>query len=749
MWTMIAHRTLLLILIGSLVLTAQSDIPLTGVVKDAKGGEALAKVSVAAGTATTSTDGAGKFSIAVKAPIELRFSLVGYRTLRVNIVDPTQSLEVILTPDGLSQRDSVDVHEGPYQAKYESSASERTLTASELKNLNGVLANDPLRAVQSLPGVSSSNDYVASFAVRGADFSRVGIFLDGVLLNNPLHSTQGQQASGSLSMVNSDIIEELTLHTGAPPVPYMDRSAAALDMLVREGNTKGMAWRVNAGVAASTVLAEGPIPKGSWLVSVRKSYLQYILQKAATFDTLAFGFFDVQSKLGYNLTDRQHITLALFDGVSDLDRTAAAPTLGINSILSATYHFTNLQLGHRWTATDRLVISNKLAWMRERSENENVRNLPLGQTSYGEWVANSNLEWNWNNENPLRIGSSFRQQKDNGFNARYIFNPLSIRRRDDWGAKELRAGGFIEQGFSKGPLSVTLGSRFDGSTTRQPSSVSPHASARFRIGQATQLIGAWSQAVQYAPLSALTIQNLGNPALLPTRSINAIGGVEQALSASTRFRVEAYYRADRDLITQPLLEARLLENGLIFAPPSTARFENSVRGASRGVEVFLQRRSANRWNGWVSYGYSKTILRDGITGAHYSADFDQRHTVNTYLSYRLSASVNLSARYSYGTNFPIPGFFTVRNGEYYLSKNRNEVRLPNFSRADFRLNKQFERKRWRGVLFVEVMNLLNTNNQTLDSYNGYDPRTAKANISLLRLFPIVPAAGWMMDWGSR
>jgi hypothetical protein len=75
--------------------------------------------------------------------------------------------------------------------------------------------------------------------------------------------------------------------------------------------------------------------------------------------------------------------------------------------------------------------------------------------------------------------------------------------------------------------------------------------------------------------------------------------------------------------------------------------------------------------------------------------------------------------------------------------------LPQYSRADFRVNKQFERKKWRGVLFLEVMNLFNTDNRTFDSYNGYNVRTGQANVSLLRLFPIVPAAGWMMDWGNR
>jgi len=727
-----------------LLLVSLAGAQIQGIVKDAEGGEALAKVKLLAGGIETLTDSLGRFSIAVNPPTELLFSLVGYRSLKVRVQDTGRELEVILTPDGLSQRDSIDVVEGPYQPKVSSSASERTLSATELKNLAGVLASDPLRAVQSLPGVASSNDFTASFSVRGADFTRVGIFLDGVLLNNPLHSTQGQQSSGSLSMVNTDVIEELTLHAAAPPVQYMDRNASALDLAVREGSTKGVGWRVNAGVAATTVLAEGPIPKGSWLVSARKSYLQYLLAKAGTIDTLAFGFFDVQSKLGYNLTNRQHLTLALFDGVSELDRTGARATLGINGILDATYHFTNVQFGHRWSATDRLIVSNKFAWIRERSENRNIRELPLGETGYGEWVANSAAEWKL-----TKIGMSFRRVRDEGFSARYIFNPLSLRRRDGWSATALRAGGYGEQGYEKGRLSMTVGARWDGSTTIQPAAMSPHASARVRVGGASQLILAWSQAVQYVPLSALTIANVGNAALLPSRAMHAVVGVEQALSTSTRFRVEAYYRADRDLLAQPLLDVRLLGNGQIFVPPALARFENSVRGAARGFEVFVQRRSANRWNGWASYGWSHTRMRDGITGARYDADFDQRHTVNTYLSYRLSPSVNLSMRYSYGSNFPVPGFFSQRNGQYFVAGQRNEVRLPVFSRTDFRLNKQFERKKWRGVLFVEVQNLFNTTNRTFDSFNGFNVRTGQANVSLLKLFPIVPAAGWMMDWGNR
>jgi hypothetical protein len=745
--------TISFLLLSVLFARAQSEIK--GTVRDAVSGEALAKVRVIAPQTESFTDAQGAFRIAGGG--ELKFSLVGYRTL---LVQPAgENLDVRLTPDGMTQRDRLEVRESPFDAQVESSTSERTLSAAELRNLSGVIANDPLRAAQSLPGVASSNDFVATFSVRGGDFSRVGIFLDGVLLNNPLHSTAGQQSSGSLSMVGSDVIEELTLHAGAPPTRYMDRNNAVVDLRVREGSTQAPMFRWTAGVAASSFLAEGPLrrkgeTRGSWLASVRKSYLQYLLQKANAIDSLAFGFLDAQAKLAYQITPRQQWTLGFFNGASNLDRSQARATLGVNSILEGSYHFTNLQLGHRYVPNDRVLLSSKFAWLRERSDNRNPQQLPLQGGGYAEWVANSDAEYRWGPGGALRGGSlrgglSLRRIHDDGFIARYIFNPLSLRRRDPWGATAIRGGGYVEQTWHKGILQLHAGARVDDSSNTQPQTVSPHSGLRLRLATGTQFFASWSQAVQYSPLSSLTIANLGNANLAPSRAIHAVAGIEQSLSSWMRLRVELFNRADRDLTVQPLADPRLLPNGQVFIPPVAARFESSVRGYARGFEIFLQRRSANRWNGWVSYAHLRTGMRDGITLARYVADTEQRHTINGYASYRISASVNLSARYSYGSNFPVPGFYVQRGSDFFLSRERNRARLPAYHRTDFRIDKQFERKRWRGVLFVELMNAANASNRAFDSYNGFNATTQRANLSFLNLFPIVPAAGWTMDWGRR
>lgn len=54
--------------------------------------------------------------------------------------------------------------------------------------------------------------------------------------------------------------------------------------------------------------------------------------------------------------------------------------------------------------------------------------------------------------------------------------------------------------------------------------------------------------------------------------------------------------------------------------------------------------------------------------------------------YRLKPTVNLSAKASYGSGFPIPGYFQQVAGLYYLSNVRNQLRMPAYQRTDVRVN---------------------------------------------------------------
>lgn len=730
-----------------------------GTVRDAIGGERLERVRVtlecgaSPETVVTGLEGRFEFSQPAQPGCTVLAQLVGYRPVRVELSGDSE-IEIAMTPDTLSRRESVEVREGAFAVQAESSPSERVISGLEMKTLAGVLVDDPLRAVQALPGVASSKDYVAQFSLRGAAFERTGVWLDGVLLRSPFHTVQSQEKTGSMSVINADLVEEVALHAGAPPVHYYDRTAGAVDMRLRDGSRSGPAIRLNSGVASTGLILEGPAGKqrrGSWLAAARKSYLQYLLRRSTADDWLAFGFVDAEGRFTYDLSPSQQITLSVLDGRSDLDRTHVRDRLGLNAIMNGEYHVTVAGAAWRWAPSSRALVTQRLSWMRERAYNVNNLELELSRMGYAEWAWNGALDWSWSPRAPFQAGGALRRLHDDGFTARYQFNPLALRRKDGWRGTAARGGGYLHQGWSAGPVTLGVGARFDADSEAGPSAVSPHASAAARLGQRMRVQAAWSQAVQYPSLMARFVANMGNRYLAPERANHAVAGVEYLLDDRTRLRVETFYRAGRDLIAQPLLEPRLLSSGAIFIPPEAPLYLNSVRGTARGAEIFLQRRSANRLSGWISYGWVKTRMRDAVTGAVYPDDSEQRHTVTLFGSLRLTPSIHASARYGYGSNFPIPGFFRWENGRYFLSDQRNSLRLPDYHRLDFRINKSFHVEAgrgwtWRGTLYAEVMNATNRHNTTFDAFNGFNTRTGEARIGFLKLFPVVPAAGVMLEW---
>jgi hypothetical protein len=138
--------------------------------------------------------------------------------------------------------------------------------------------------------------------------------------------------------------------------------------------------------------------------------------------------------------------------------------------------------------------------------------------------------------------------------------------------------------------------------------------------------------------------------------------------------------------------------------------------------------------------------RDGIERIAYPTAYDQRHTVNAFASYRVSPSVNLSAKWAYGSNYPYPGFLRVQNGVYYLTAARNQLRFDPFQRLDVRINKSWTKDRYKMTLYGEVINVTNRKNYRFDSLNSYNTKTGQIGVTLDRLFPILPSAGIVFEW---
>jgi TonB dependent receptor len=159
----------------------------------------------------------------------------------------------------------------------------------------------------------------------------------------------------------------------------------------------------------------------------------------------------------------------------------------------------------------------------------------------------------------------------------------------------------------------------------------------------------------------------------------------------------------------------------------------------------VQRSSANRATGWVSYAFGRTGMRDAVTDNRFPSDYDQRHTLNVYGGYRLKPTVNLSAKVGYGSGFPIPGYLQRVGTLYYLSNVRNQLRMQPYARTDVRVNKSWTKDKWKLTLFGEAINLTNRTNFLYDSFNGYNSKTFQALLTLDTMFPILPSAGIVFE----
>ncbi len=749
------------LLVVAVLMPADAQVPgeVRGQVVDARGGEALSNVVVLliGGTYRATTDDAGKFVIGGVAPGDytLNVSTVGYHLYKHPLrVEPGQTADitVVLSPDTFRQTDTVEAKSSPFDSGRQDSPGALVLAGNDAKNLASVLADDPLRAVQSLPGVSSNNDFDARFSLRGADYSRIGLYLDNILLHEPFHMLQGQNVQGSATAFNGDMVQEMELYEGAFSERFDNRSAGVLDVHTRDGSRTGTQFRATASASNAGVMVEGPLGKkkrGSWLVAARKSYLQYIFERTFPNTSFIFGFEDTQGRLTYDLTPKNNITFYVLESFSSLDRHTNISSLGVNALVTAGYHYTLANTGWRYTPSAHLIVNSHAAWMREKFDNNNPTDRALGAGFYGEWVANTTATWMWNAHDPLEAGLSMRRMRDQGFSNQYQTGTPVPRLLDHFNGTATQTGGFVQQswtGFS-GLVHLSAGVRWDHHSLDRVAATSPQGSAAFSLSQATQIQLGWGEYVQYPEISLLT-SPLGSRAMLPMRSIHAVAGIEQRLGERTRLRLEYYNRADRDLIFQPLYDPRLI-NYKLFVPPANPPYRNSLRGYARGVEFFLQRSSANRATGWVSYAYGHTGMRDGGEPAgssgRWPSDFDQRHTINAYTGYRLKPTVNLSAHFAYGSGFPIPGYLQQVGTVYYLTNVRNQLRMPAYSRTDFRVNKSWTRDKWKLTLYGEVVNLTNRTNYIFDSFDGYNSKTFQSFITLDTMFPVLPSAGLVFE----
>lgn len=719
----------------------------TGTVVEARTGALLAAVLVKIQSTGQQafSDAEGRFAIAdVPAGAQtVLVSVVGYGLVRRDVTVVAGSPVDITIPvaEGASTYvEDVAVSASPFREAEPGVASQSVLGSRDLLALRGLVADDPFRAVQVLPGVSTGDDFRAEFALRGLGPSNIGIALDGV--DSPLlfHTVRGVQDTGSLGLINSDILESATLLAGPHPQRLGSHLGSRLDFTTRDGSRERLVVRGLLSASAVSTVVEGPLGSAkhaSWLVAVRKSYIDWLLRKVDSTTDATFGFTDAQGKLTIDLTPRQTLRVTMLAGRSALRELEEPPDANTLNPATSTTHIGNLQW--RFTPSARFSVTQQAYVLQSEYRNQVFDGRTREEGSDGDVTWRGGAEWNPASGHLIEFGAQAQRLKATRIDRRFT-NQAEFLLQDSSGEAWSTAAWGQYRWTPSARFSITPGVRIERWGLIDQTKASPWLLTD--IGISSTLRARAGASIQHqAPGLDHTFFLLPGTQLRPERAVSMEGGLEQRIGPAWRLAAAMYRRDDDDRLRFQDTEARLANNRVVV--PRNPHWENAIAGLTNGVELTMERKSVSGLNGWLSYAWSKSDLTD--PPETYAADFDQRHTMNAYVAYRWSGRTSLSARMRYGSNFLITGYIAQDANGYVLSTQRNGLRLPVYARLDLRADRAFTYRKSRLTLFIEVVNATNHDNYRYDS-PGINLTTRRVFEPLDSLFPLLPVAGILIEF---
>ena len=188
---------------------------------------------------------------------------------------------------------------------YEGTSARISLSKQEIERFP-LIDNDVMRAGHVFPGVVSS-DYSARFSVRGGEKDDISVRLDGMELYNPYHL---QDFGGAVSLIGLELVQNTELLIGGFPAEYGEKMSGVFDIKTRSPNTEQFSANFGVDLINATASLEGPLfDNGGWLLSARRGYIDLILALMDIDEDYKPQYADVYSKLTYNITAEDTVTL--------------------------------------------------------------------------------------------------------------------------------------------------------------------------------------------------------------------------------------------------------------------------------------------------------------------------------------------------------------------------------------------------------------------------------------------------------
>jgi hypothetical protein len=704
---------------------------------------AIMTTKLGANTATS-----GKFTVKnIPAGIyNIRISAVGYEpVIKSNIMisagkPTTITIELL---EKTVELQATDIEASYFQKNTETITSTQLLNSEDVRRAPGV-QEDVVRAVALLPGVGVTQAGRNDLVVRGgAPFENLFV-VDNIEVPNINHFGSQGSTGGPLSLINIDFVREVSFSAGGFGARYGDRVSSLTNITLRNGNEERFGGQLNLSATGFGVIGEGPIGNsGSYLVSVRRSYLDFIF-KAAGFSFIP-EYWDIQTKVNFNLDNNNSLsflTIGALDGISFNNETADKrfDNSRINGSNQDQYFsgltwkhlmpkgFFNVTLGRTFTTFDTRQRDSNLVEIFKNVSTEGETSLradfffqlsPSTELSFGNTAKFASLlEYSLTVPGYLRLDNNRVPQ------------PLSI----DSSFTALRNGTFATIATSiTDNLKLTGGVRLDYyNFMKNNLYLSPRLSLNYAVSSVTAINFSAGRFYQSPSFIWLLGDKTNADNLSAIRADQIILGYERVLDADLKFQIEGYYKwyggyPTRMFRPQAVLSPSGFDDITNDIPFGLEPLTSDGSGFARGIEIFLQKKLGDiPLYGLISFTLNQTRFT-ALDGIERAGSFDSRIIFNASAGYRFNQQWEVSGKFRLATGNPTTPYISDSTspnfGKLDFANFNAGERLALFHSLDVRVDKRWMFSGVQLVTYIDIQNIYSRKNE-----NGvrWEPREKRA-----------------------
>lgn len=682
-----------------------------------------------------------------------------YLVIRVNDdsnspASPPQALPESSPPE--PEFESIAVTASRYEILRDVSTSRFDLDQRTIQNLPDI-GEDPIRAVQRLPGAAASGAS-AKTHFRGGEASEIGVMLNGQRLFDPYHIRDYQSI---FSSIDARAIEGVEVYTGGFPVQFGNRMSGMVLMESLEA-LKPRHTEVGLSVFNTSLLTAGNDADRSWVFSARRGNLDLVINP----DLGSPSYYDIFADYTWDVTANATLSVNALYADDSVELILESDPEELERVVSNTKNAQFwVALDNHWSdeLNSRTVFS-VVAFDNQRNGSLNDEEKIVATVADDRRVRQVEFRQDF------AYASTERHQLKWGLNIKYADADYVYRNtaeyfglqalfigQDESSSLDLAAspeGGayavyFADRWKISDQVLLEWGLRWDDQTYTDNSSdaqLSPRLSLMRSLGDNTDLRLSWGRYHQSQEINELQIED-GITNFWPAqRADHFIAGIHRRFAGGYSLRAEVFYKDIQQV--RPRFENLYDPLGLIpEVQPDRVRLD--PRSAeSKGLELSLERADGPlHW--WATYVLSEAT--DRINHRDQLRSWDQRHAFQGGLSWS-GSNWDVAVAASVHSGWPLTELYLVEDGEdaagdpvyVAIPGPRNSDRHAPFASLDVRIARTWELQRGSLMVFVEVSNLTNRRNECcldFDLEEDEDTGELEFERGLDYWMPLLPAVG--------